>query len=208
MKEQKQFSLARGAMSTSENIKAIPYMKTILTFLLLNLSLGANADQERYVTITTPTPSIYSTNGPYYYFGATNSVIVAEGEAAEVISVEGYNATSIISKDQVSLTARPASGSSTLHGTTVAGPAVLTLSQFYSTQYGVPISQYQGALMTIKLTPMTASAQQSVVVAPGMGNVQITLESSTNLVNWAEATNGVYSDSLRYFRVKLTKSNP
>ena len=38
-----------------------------------------------------------------------------------------------------------------------------------------------------------------------MGNVQIELESSTNLLTWAAATNGVYNDDQKFFRVKLTK---
>ena len=62
--------------------------------------------------------------------------------------------------------------------------------------------------MTVKITPLTFPPQKAVTVAPGMGNVQIALESSTNLLNWADATNGVYSDDLRFFRVKLTKVNP
>ncbi len=41
-----------------------------------------------------------------------------------------------------------------------------------------------------------------------MGNVEVSLESSTNLVHWAAGTNGVYSDDLRFFRVKLTKLSP
>ncbi len=41
-----------------------------------------------------------------------------------------------------------------------------------------------------------------------MGNVQIELESSTNLLTWAASTHGVYNDDLRFFRVKFTKLNP
>lgn len=41
-----------------------------------------------------------------------------------------------------------------------------------------------------------------------MGNVQVTLETSTNLVTWNSATNGIYTDDLKFFRITLTKLNP
>jgi hypothetical protein len=61
--------------------------------------------------------------------------------------------------------------------------------------------------MTVRITPQTYASDKTVLVAPGMGNVQINLESSTNLNQWEIATNGVYSDNMRFFRVKLTNVN-
>ena len=61
--------------------------------------------------------------------------------------------------------------------------------------------------MTVRITPMTYAADKTILVSPGMGNVQINLETSTNLNEWLPATNGVYTDDMRFFRIKLQKSN-
>ena len=191
-------------------------MKIVFVLIFALLPIITFGEQQRHVSVTVPTPNIYSTNVgtgyPQYTFynrGATNSIQVSEGETAEIISLEGFDARAVIYRDQIALQGRPASftGVGTSRGTTVAGPAVITLTQVYNSIYLDPDPNYRGALLTVKLSPMTASPQQTVVVAPGMGVVSIALESSTNLVNWFDATNGIYGDNLRFFRVRLTKSN-
>ena len=64
-------------------------------------------------------------------------------------------------------------------------------------------------LLTLKVMPEAYPPDKSVIVAPTTNQVQITLESSTNLVNWASATNGVYGspDEARFFRIHLQKLN-
>ncbi len=44
------------------------------------------------------------------------------------------------------------------------------------------------------------------MLAPGTNQVFVTLESSTNLLNWSDATNGVYGspDTARFFRLRQT----
>ena len=187
-------------------------MKIVFVLFFALLPIITFGEQQRHVSVTVPTPNIYSTNVgtgyPQYTFynrGATNSIQVSEGETAEIISLEGFDVRAVIYRDQIALQGRPSSNYG--RGTTVAGPAVITLSQAYNSIYLDPDPNYQGALLTVKLSPMTASPQPTVAVAPGMGVVSIALESSTNLVNWFDATNGIYGDNLRFFRVRLTKSN-
>jgi hypothetical protein len=198
----------------------------ILTCFLLT-TLAAVADTARYVTATMPNNNLLlvSSNNvggypplTYYYFAATNSIQVAAGETGELITstfaidFSNSGAPQVkVTKDGVSAWAYPsqtsAQGAATSHGTTVAGPA--TFSMEYTSQTTSPAPPQNGyGMMTVKISPMTFDPRQTVTVAPGMGNVQISLETSTNLVQWSCSTNGVYSDDLRFFRVKLTKLSP
>ncbi|GEM_PF-5430674 len=49
---------------------------------------------------------------------------------------------------------------------------------------------------------------KEVICGRCMGNVQIELESSTNLLTWAAFTNAINRNDLSFFRVKLRKLNP
>jgi hypothetical protein len=90
----------------------------------------------------------------------------------------------------------------------IAGPAVLTLS----IQDSVDIQIGQGCLLTYKLTDNASPDAQispftgtSVVIpSDAAGPVQIILESSTDLLNWAVAIPGSYGASTerRFFRVR------
>ena len=189
-------------------------MKTLfagLLFLNLFVAFHSQADQARYETVTIVS-TITGTNFYNYDISATNLISIAEGEVGELICVEGSGDGSVV-KNSIEVRARPATTfnfvpSSQPHtgGTTVAGPASFKL--WYFSTGSLPQASNAKALMTVKITPLTYSPQKSVTVAPGMGNVQIELESSTNLLTWAASTNGVYNDDLRFFRVKLTKLNP
>jgi hypothetical protein len=193
-----------------------------ISFALLATLFTASAQSERYASATV-TATTYATNGNDYSWGATNSIEIAEGEAGELICLEsgtdGWNLDPrvlyvTVTKNGLIVAARPASyltsnsSGATPRGTTVAGPATFSLTASYNT--GAPPSpQYtKSGLMTVKISPMIFGPDKTVVVAPGMGNVQVGMESSTDLVQWAWATNGVYSDNLRFFRIKLTKLTP
>ena len=200
-------------------------MKTLLLAIFTSIlltALPAAADSERYVTVTLPTLTAFTNYTlpilpgiTFTGWGATNTVTIAEGETGELVYADGGSNTSgsaafKVTKNDVTRSAVAVTGA-TPRGTTVAGPA--TFSIHYATESNsngniTPEWLKLNALMTVKISPMTIDPRQTVTVAPGMGNVQIVLESSTNLLTWADATNGVYSDDLRFFRVKLTKLNP
>jgi len=69
------------------------------------------------------------------------------------------------------------------------------------------LSQTNPGIMNVKITYNSSPPYKKVVVAPGMGNVLFEMEGSTNMVNWAPATNGIYggTNSAYLFRIKLTK---
>jgi len=190
-------------------------LKTIIPCTLLLTLLTAFAGSERYATVTLAPAQVISTNSGIFTWHSSNAVQIAEGQTGELITLETFNnssqASAKVTKDGISFNARPASSlivGATPRGTTVAGPATFDLSTQYTSGSPTEPDLTKTALMTVKISPMTFDPSQTVTVAPGMGNVQIALESSTNLVSWTDATNGVYSDNLRFFRVKLTKLGP
>lgn len=86
----------------------------------------------------------------------------------------------------------------------VAGPATFTLLSNYGSNSR---DTNQGAFITFEILPATSSVDKTVIVPPQTNKVEITLESSTNLVSWATATNGVYGspDEARFFRIHLRR---
>jgi hypothetical protein len=77
----------------------------------------------------------------------------------------------------------------------VAGPATV---RFYS-----PCPDQSG-YVTLELLPQAFPPGQTVLIPPGTNHVAVTLECSTNLVEWASATNGVYGSPIeaKFFRIK------
>ena len=161
--------------------------------LLLCLCHGM-AQQSRFVSVTS-TPS-------------TSGVIqVLEGETAEVVTCQVTNGNSLqcnIQKDGMTFTGVPrgypifSNNYGSPQGTTICGPA--TISTIPTSNLN--ISQM---LLTVKITPAAYDVNKTVMIAPGTNQVQVTLESSTNLLLWAAATNGVYGspDTARFFRIRL-----
>ena len=148
----------------------------------------------------------------------TNTISIADYESGELISVLTTNATLSssghayyvkVQKDNYIFSLKSAasflylSGSaptvSSGVGDTIRGPATFSL---------LDTSGAQG--FTIRITPVSFPPNKTLVVEPGTNQIQIAMETSTNLVNWATATNGVYGspESVRFFRMKMTNLTP
>ena len=86
----------------------------------------------------------------------------------------------------------------------VTGPATFTLMSGTASR---PIDN--GALPTFEILPETSPVDKTLILPPGTNQVEIRLESSTNLVSWATATNGIYGspNEARFFRIHLRKLN-
>lgn len=166
-------------------------------FSTLLLTAGcclAHASGERYVTTTAqglPDP-------PY---AVTNHVSIVDGETAEVVSVypPGGSAASF-TKDGVWFPS--VVGDRNLF-VVVKGPATFHL-----------VAQGGGGsptatLLTLKIKPESYPPDKTLILPPGTNQVFVTLESSTNLVQWASATNGVYGspNEARFFRINMQKLN-
>jgi len=154
--------------------------------------LTSAADNCRYVSMT-------STGSP------PTVLQIQQGETAELLS--GSNASGgnnfplyTVQKDGITCQAFPRlnvnSGNSAAQGTTVTGPATIT----------VLATSFSGsALLTVKITPDSYDVNKTLILPPGTNQVYISLESSTNLVNWADSTNGIYGspDTARFFRIRM-----
>ncbi len=80
----------------------------------------------------------------------------------------------------------------------IAGPATISLI----TQGG----DNGQAILTLDVEPAPFPPGKTVTIGANSGNVQVTMEMSTDLVNWTPAVNGmVYTNSpdARFFRIKL-----
>lgn len=79
----------------------------------------------------------------------------------------------------------------------VAGPAVIRLVVAGNTANNA-------GLCTVRITPEAYPPDKSILVAPGSGGAVITLECSTNLLNWTSTTNGVYTNlpAAKFFRIR------
>ncbi len=67
-----------------------------------------------------------------------------------------------------------------------------------------------GGLATFRISPNFTDPQKTAIVLPGADNAAlVTMQYSTNLVDWFPATNGVYAgDVAKFFKIHLEKSKP
>ncbi len=85
-------------------------------------------------------------------------------------------------------------------GLTISGPATIQLQAHPDAYY----SCY--ATIEVKPQQQPVPPNQTVTVGSNAGNVQVTMLTSTDLVNWTSATNGmVYTNTsdARFFRIQL-----
>lgn len=164
--------------------------KIILTLAVIVFSFLAHAEEARHETATAE-------------YGATNTISIADYETGELIDLytDSYANIHVI-KDGFLWGGSPARQNSSGRGTTMRGPAVFRLSH-----NGGPSANHP--FMTVKITPVSFPPDKTLIVPPGTNQVQISLETSTNLINWQTATNGVYGSptTVQFFRLKETKLN-
>lgn len=158
------------------------------------------ADGSRYVTIT-------STN-----INTAETLQIQSGETASIVSVVNaqrfpgttidpdgsgyYTRTKILSLAQGNTFKVDI-------GNTLVGPA--TISFYPSWTYDSGQKNSSATCFTVKITPPTYDVNKTLILPPGTNQVAIALETSTNLVNWSTATNGVYGspDEARFFRIHM-----
>lgn len=164
--------------------------QTILIPFVLTIMLVAAGSNARVITLTEKatgaTPGIAE-------------VYVESYEVAEVVSFPvamNINSSVEVLKDgRKSILQQLVVGGQQFEPLIVAGPATIRL---------VVGSNSSAGLCTIKITPEAYPPDKSILVAPGSGGAAITLECSTNLVNWTATTNGVYTNlpAAKFFRIK------
>lgn len=155
----------------------------IPSLLIALLPLATLADEGRYVTVVA---------GP----GETAVFEVKDSTTIQLVSL----LPSIPTTGEHRAEVRVIKGkfSSWLpQGATIQGPFTLTLKGMEA-----PIS----AACTLRLIPQVFPPDKTVVIPPGQG-AQITLQCSSNLVDWVTATNGIYTNvpSMKFFRIHSEK---
>ena len=174
-------------------------MKTTLLALLLSV-LGVAA-QERYVTVTQP--HFYSRIPNEL---ATNTLEIVSGETAHLISLlpeepGNFGVQLHVEKDGARARVFPSYNAGydyvPMSPVVINGPAKLLLVG-------------TGGMATLKITPDQYPPDRTVVVPGGPGGATVTMECSTNLVNWVPATSGVYTNlpGVKFFRIKLDRIQP
>jgi hypothetical protein len=179
-------------------------MKTRTLFgaaLLLGIFTSA-ADNPRYVTVTAT-------------FGGPATVQIQQGETAELVSSvstpkNGGGETTFLKSG--------GGGDQLGFGVPLTGPATITATA----------GRWNTVVITVKITSESVDVNKTdtvevsktdfvdanktdsfdvnktLILPPGTNQIYITLESSTNLVNWVAATNGVYGspDTVIFFRIR------
>ena len=172
-------------------------MKTTLLALLLSV-LGVAA-QERYVTLAQP--SFFDNQNLQRL--ATNTLEIVSGETAHLVSLlngDSGNCSLYVEKDGARVHVRTSTRDAFYvprDPLVVNGPARLLVVG-------------RGGMATLKITPDQYPPDRTVVVPGGPGGATVTMECSTNLVNWVPATSGVYTNlpGVKFFRIKLDRIQP
>ena len=87
-----------------------------------------------------------------------------------------------------------------LDGLTISGPATIQLEAHPDAYYST------FATIEVKPQQLPVPPNQSVTIGSNAGNVQVTMLTSTDLINWTPAVNGmVYTNTpaARFFRIQL-----
>jgi hypothetical protein len=98
-----------------------------------------------------------------------------------------------------------ASGQTPFTPLVVAGPAILRLT--ISKNFGCGSSNPDVVTCTFRTSPEAFPPDRTMIVLPGTNQTSVTLECSTNLIDWTSATNGVYGPmpEAKFFRINLLK---
>jgi hypothetical protein len=134
----------------------------------------------------------------------TNEVHVAPYEVFQIKGLypnagnswDWQNTSAVLQKDGESITISPIGGCPP-----ISGPASVKLVSRAAVE-----PKY---IVTYTLTPESFPPDKTIILPPGTNQVAITLESSTNLLHWVAATNGVYgtTNEARFFRIKADRLN-
>ena len=161
------------------------------TFLLL-LLLAVLAIDARAEFVTLTAEAIGGSNG-------VAELSIRPYEAVELVSSQGpYNMGLTVLKDSKSI---PCPITPQPYPVIVAGPATFRVTAYTNLNGG----NNGPCFFTFRITPGAFPPDRTVIVLPGTNQTSVTLECSTNLVNWASATTGVYGPmpEAKFFRIKL-----
>jgi hypothetical protein len=161
-------------------------MKTKLILMAVMFAWVSFSAYSQTQTLVTTTNNNYSSiiNVSSNYFAVVKSVDTDDGGSL-LLNIQGIAFTKNVSFDDVS-------------GMTIYGPATIQLEG----NSGIPT--YASVEVGQELEPVAPNQTQAI--GSNAGNVEVTLQTSTDLVNWTNAVSGtIYSNSpdARFFRIEL-----
>lgn len=165
-----------------------------VTFVILSITLSPLAAQERYITLLAKEAYL------------TNSFSIETNETASLEFMRHSHTywTTAVTKPyrDGSFAQNYTSGDSFGPGYLIAGPATISLWN-RSDSWG---NSYL-SLETWKITPSAFPTDKTLIIPAGTHGATVTLETSTNLLNWTTATNGFYSgtNTSQFFRINAQR---
>jgi len=167
-------------------------MKAPLFLVLASLLAVEAVADPRYVTLTVKQITGASDNRP-----VAEMSIDASETLEGVAYVRELNPSAALARIEVMKDGLTIQATST---SIVAGPASIRLLLDGPGQ----------AFLTVKVTPGPAPPDKAMIIPAGPGGAVITLECSTNLVNWTPASSGVYTNlpAAKFFRIRTDRINP
>ena len=158
-----------------------------LTCLFALLCAGALVAEARTVTLTV--------GGNVQ----TNEVAIQSNEVATLKTWMGaINYSSVtVQRDGFPFSVIPLNSNGGVNGVVcVAGPAVI---QLY-------VARNLSAMLTLEIAPDSFPPDRCIIVPDGTG-ANIALESSTNLINWVDASAGAYTNKVgnKFFRIRADR---
>jgi hypothetical protein len=168
-------------------------MKTLIllgSFVLTLIAISARAGIQTLITTST---NMYS---PVITVCSNSYVVVKSVDDDDggllLLNIQGNSFTKDFSFESVT-------------GLTISGPATIQLEAHPNS--------YVPTYATIDVEPqlLPVPPNQTTAIGSDAGNVQVTMQTSTNLVNWASAVNGmVYTNTpdARFFRIQMQTSTP
>ena len=138
-------------------------MKTLpATFLAVSLLAASMVARADVVTVTHKQPS------------GTTEYQVPAGVSAEVASYALNSSQLYLVKDGIEVEIANSGGSVASAAQVLAGPGIIRIKSF---------SSHAKGLVTLRLAPDAYPPDKTLIIAPSTNQFNITLESSTNLVN-------------------------
>ena len=195
-------------------------MKQLYSLLLFFAAVLASSRAQVQTIVAnnySPATLITNINGSYYAGSILNVPTNGFATLKTVIPAGNPNWTFLqISTQGASFFYQPLTVSSTYQTTlqplVIAGPATIQLLQALTGTLPVAPTDYIASLATFDVQPSPFPPNKAVTVGAYSGNVQVTMQISTDLVNWTPAVNGqIYTNSpdARFFRIQMvTNANP
>lgn len=196
-----QFEIAAAQMCCY--IKSMRKALLLIFLFLCSCTLTSHAQAPRFATLELSPVRV--TNATVTWSGS-NSFAIAAGETAEILNFiqRGEDSSDLILIRQgVEFPFNYLAG--TYWPIFVQGPALLVLRAV--PDWCISCSTKPSSFVTLRIHPDVFPPDRTLVIGPDTKQVLVALECSTNLLDWATATNGNYgsTNDAKFFRIKALR---